>query len=200
MGSLQDEVAKFEAWAATQPKKGGEWEVDYSEWSDLLAAAEEVIARGPRDDREIQLLLYALARDNECECIKSVLHEHPSAGMLVARAAISCAEPDARWQVAEFLGSRAEDDEARALLRVLIGDEDEYVRRRALLACARVDRDLARLTAVAWLKDENEYSRLAALSVLQELRAPELGSVIAQLEEDPSPYVSRRVAEIREEA
>ena len=53
-------------------------------------------------DSEAELLLYALARDNECECILGMLTEHPENGMRIARAAMECPDPDARWQVAEF--------------------------------------------------------------------------------------------------
>jgi len=121
MRSLAEEVKRFHEWAENHPKDFGEWETDYIEWPALRAAADQVLASQALHDDEIQLLLYALARDNECEFIQASMQEHPDNGMKVAHAAVECPEPDARWQVAVFLGSQDGDD-ARMLLRRFVED------------------------------------------------------------------------------
>lgn len=195
MRSLEHEIAQFRAWAAMHPKHYGEWETDYEEWPALRAAADEVLAHGPRDDGDISLLLYALARDNECEFIRGMLEEHPESGMLLSRAAVAYPDTDARWQVADFLGTR-DDEEARRLLQRFVADSDEYVRRRALLASVRFQPVFAAQTAAAWLDSDHEYSRLAALTVLSETNAPELRSALERLKDDSSDNVRAKAAEI----
>lgn len=195
MRSLSEEVKRFRDWAENHPKDSGEWETDYPQWPALRAAADEALGREHLDDDEITFLLYALARDNECEFILGMMQEHPGNGMRVAHAAVECSEPDARWQVGVFLGSQ-EGDDARMLLRRLIEDTDEYVRRRALLSSTLRDPAFAAEIAESWLAADNEYSRLAALSVLQETRSPRLALAARQLRRDRSPHVRRKVAEI----
>ena len=197
MRSLAEEVGRFREWAENHPKNSGEWETDYPDWPALRAAADQALASDSPSEDEIKLLLYALARDNECEFIVGMMQEHPRNGMRVAHAAVDCSEPDARWQVGVFLGSQ-EGDDARMLLRGLVEDADEYVRRRSLLASALRDPAFAEEIAESWLTAEGEYSRLAALSVLHETRSPRIALALQQLRRDPSPYVRRKVAEIEE--
>lgn len=195
MSSLAEEVQRFRQWAENHPERSGEWETDYPDWPRFLSAVDKVAANESLDDDQVDLVLYALARDNECQNVLGILEEHPRNGMRVARAAIESAEQDARWQVAVFLGSQ-EEDEARTLLRRFVGDADEYVRRRALLAAVAHDPAFAEEKAVVWLTAPNEYSRLAALSVLQETRSVRLEHALHLLRRDSSPYVRRKVAEI----
>jgi len=195
---LKDEVERFKVWAASQSNQLGEWECDYEAWPALYAAAQAALVAPRLLDSEVELLIYALARDNECECILGMLTEHPENGMRIARAAMECPEPEARWQVAEFLGTRGEPD-ARELLRRLVADADEYVRRRALLASAPQDPDFAAEVAWTWLSADYEYARLAALSVLHQLDSPRLAEAMARLKDDPSAYVQGRLAELQDE-
>jgi HEAT repeat protein len=197
MASLQAEVERFKAWAAVQAKDSCEWECDYEGWSTFLAAAHAAFAGASLVDADIDLILYALARDNECENILDMLEEHPLNGMSVARVGVTYPDRDARWQVAVFLGTR-DDDEGRSLLRSMVLDEDEYVRRRALLAIVRTDPIFAEDTALTWLCAEQEYARIAALTVLHKVGSPRLKDATERLKDDPSPYVRKKVAEIQD--
>ncbi len=197
MASLRVEVERFKAWAAAQAGHSGEWECDYEGWPELLEAAHAALAGINLVDADIDLILYALARNNECENIMGMLEEHPFNGMSVARVGVTYPDRDARWQVAVFLGTR-DDDEGRSLLRRMVLDDDEYVRRRALLAIVRTDPIFAEATALTWLCAEHEYARLAGLSVLDEVGSPRLKDATAQLKDDPSPHVRKKVAEIQD--
>jgi HEAT repeat protein len=195
--NLARAVDRFRAWADAHPARGGEWEVDYPAWGELHAAAAATLAEPALTDADAERLLYALARDNECEIVLAALGDHPHHGLALARAALvpGSADADARWQLAVFLGTQA-DEESRALLARYVDDEDEYVRRRALLAAVLHDPSLAESVALARVRDPFEYARLAALSVLEEVASPALDASAARLVDDPSPYVRREARRI----
>lgn len=199
MKVLAEQVERFQEWATRRTGRSGEWETDYPEWAALWATANQALAKNSLGESEIALLLYVLVRDNESELILEMLLEYPDNGMHLARACLGNSEPEARWQIAIFLGSQ-EGEAAQELLRGLVQDEDEYVRRRALLASVPRDPKFAETTAESWLSAEGEYSRLAALSVLQDLRSPALRQAASRLRGDPSPHVRTKVAEIEEGA
>jgi HEAT repeat protein len=169
--------------------------MDYPDWGALYAAAEQTLAKPSLDETEVELLLYALARDNEAERLREMLSDVPRHGLRLARAALGYPDRDARWQVADFLGTRPEPD-AGDLLRRFVTDADEYVRRRVLIAARTHDPGFAEQTARQWLHSPHEYSRLAALSVLHELRSPALTDALDRLRHDPAAIVRNTVAEI----
>jgi hypothetical protein len=76
------------------------------------------------------VLLYAIARDNEAELIVSSLSQS-QIDALGAEVLLSD-EPDAKWQVAEQLGKFPMTPERKTLLCGLALDTNEYVRRRAM--------------------------------------------------------------------
>jgi len=196
--NLEAEVSRFKSWAAGEAQDYGEWETTYQEWHGLYVAAKAALSKPALDDVEMELLLYALARDNELEFIRDMLEEFPANGFRLAAAALTYADPDARWQIADFLGT-LDTPEARGLLRRFVEDSDEYVRRRALLAAQKCDPIFAEEIARSWLNSPHEYSRLAALDILHELGSRYLTQALEQLREDPYVYVRERVAKIESE-
>lgn len=149
--SLEAEVTKFRDWAAGEAQDYGEWETAYDEWHNLYSAVEAILYKPTLDESEVQLLLYALARDNECEFIRGMLEDYPEHGLRLAAAAVTYPEYEARWQAADFLG-RIETLEAKELLRRFVEDSDEYVRRRALLAAQEHDPTFAEEVARHWVE------------------------------------------------
>ncbi|HTH50219.1 MAG TPA: HEAT repeat domain-containing protein [Candidatus Limnocylindria bacterium] len=156
MSALAQEVAKFRQWAALRLgsdhasgafEHGAEWECDYPDWPALYSAVEafllsKAIAHDRLSDHERELLLYALARDNEDEVILELLAQFPDASIQLARVAVNHPDRDARWQVAVLLG-RIEGAEPVSLLLQLLKDDSEYVRRRAGTALQEIQsRDL----------------------------------------------------------
>jgi hypothetical protein len=142
MNVLAEEVAKFREWAThrlspdyppDQCLHGAEWECDYPRWQDIYAAVERILDAAV--DRcltaeETELLLYALARDNEDEHIMETFEQFPTLALQLARSSLSYSEEDARWQAAVLLGRLGTPD-AIALLKRFVTDDSEYVRRRA---------------------------------------------------------------------
>ena len=139
MSSLKLEIASFRRWASETGKHPGcsaEWECDYPNWRGLYLAVEHFlvsVANRPLATDELDLILYALARDNECEQILEILERFPNVAMQLARFGWNYSESDARWQLAVLLG-RIKSLDSVELLQHYISDKEEYVRRRARLA------------------------------------------------------------------
>ena len=193
--ALQEEVEKFNAWAALFPphQRTGEWECGYDHWQSLWDAAIAVLESVPPNawsERCRANLLYAIARDNEMEWISGQLAGKPDALLELARLAIDSSEPDAKWQVAVQLGALSTNrEEGELLLLRLVDDEDEYVSRRALLALGALKSQHAeRLAERAW-RTGHEYQRIASLWVLKDVAPSKLMHYVRLADEDGRKFV-----------
>lgn len=192
---LEIEVARFRRWACNVSPAGGEWEVDYPSWDALWAAAAEALQRPGLDEAGVHDLVYALARDNESGVLLRMMLSGGEAASRVAVAAAQSPDPDARWQATEVL-ARMGSERSMALLRDLLRDEVEYVRRSALLALVAVDTATAERVAIEWVTSAHDYSRLAALSALRDVGSVHLGWALESLRHDAFDVVRELVAEI----
>jgi HEAT repeat protein len=190
------ELDRLKEWARRTSTPAQDWDAEYPDWPKLMASAREALRRRPMNPDLTTRLLEALALDHEAESLRDTLVEEPEQGILLARAGLAYPNPDARWQIADFLGT-LNQPEANALLRRLVADPDEYVRRRALLAIQHHDPAFAEEVAASWLAAEHEYSRLAALSVLSDLKSKHLASALELLKDDPSPMVRNKAATLK---
>jgi len=133
--NLDIEIKSFKKWADGVAVKHGEWETDYLHWDKIYLAVDEVLIQVPIDEWNAvvyELILYTLARDNECENVIQALTEYPSILKSLAYKALMYEDYEARWQVAYALGEIADtDNNVDELLRMFLQDKHEYVRRRA---------------------------------------------------------------------
>ena len=156
---LAKEIAKFREWAVVRRSpeyragqfshSSAEWECDYPDWQKIYQAVESFLDSAA--DRnltidETELLLYALARDNEDERVLDTLQKFPTLALQIGRAALTHSDADARWQSAVLL-CRIGTLDAVALLRRFSADDAEYVRRRAKLALQETEPKLGKLTS-----------------------------------------------------
>ncbi len=198
MTQLATEIQRFRDWAETYPHRHGEWECDYTQWNALWSAAIKLIescSSGHIASSEASDLLYVLARDNETEHLCNEIASHHNLLRTLAKCAVGCDEPDAKWQLAVAIGeSRLED--AADLLRPYLYDPDEYVRRRSLMAFALFAPTEAEQIAVRDLGNDYEYTRMAALNVLHLLQSSHLPDALTRLGDDPNMYVRAYVNEL----
>src|SRR6266567_7870822 len=179
---LADTVSAFRNWADSLPveQRVGEWECDYQQWPAITGAFTAFLDSSlPQhwDASIYEPLLYILARDNEMEILKEELIARPAHLLALTRVALGSAEQDARWQLADALGSvELIAGEVEPLLEHLFYDKAEYVSRRALLALARRRSKLAEPLAVRAWATEHEYQRMAALEALAASDSPLLSS------------------------
>jgi len=197
--SFREEVARFREWASPHEGSYGEWECDYEHWDALWSATEEMMAEcaadlpdeGTSDD-----LLYAIARDNEIERLRRELVKYPVLLRHLALYAVDSPDADAKWQIAVSVADAQLADSAD-LMRSYLTDEDEYVRRRSLLAIAPLSPKEAEEIAKRWMDEEFEYSRIAGIHVLDLVNSESLGSYLSKHASDPNQYVRSNVDEIR---
>lgn len=199
MPELHGQVSKFKHWAATTDKRSGEWECEYEHWHDLYASASDAIAAyrdGSIPNAEADDLLYALARDNECEHIRETLLASPELIATLAKRVIISGDADAKWQIAISV-AEAQLPNAADLMRPFLTDADEYVRRRSLMTFAPFAPKEAEVLAIKNLEDEFEYTRIAALHVLHTVRSDYLDASLDRLASDSNRYVRQNVEELR---
>lgn len=204
--SLVDEIARFRSW--TPPhidvRGNGEqrcWEGDYHNWPQVTQAFEEFLKKRTFhhwDSRTVSDLLYIIARDNDAQFLAHVLAEEPERLLFLAQAAVKSSESDAKWQLAAELGGLdRRKHPVEPLLLALFRDEDEYVRRQALMALGRTRSPLAEgLVGAAW-ETGDEYQRMAALQVLRDLNSPQLTRYFDEAEQDDNEHLRAFAARLK---
>ncbi|MCL2089686.1 MAG: HEAT repeat domain-containing protein [Micrococcales bacterium] len=202
---LKTEVGRFQSWADSYlpHQRCGEWECDYEEWSSIYQAVLGFVAACPfgswsHDDA--RTVLYAIARDNEMEHLAGeIRRQHPDLLVWLTHVSIAMGEPDDRWQLAAELG-RLASEEAEQLLLQLAHDQDEYVRRKALSALAKLSSPAVEELAVeAWHRPDphQQWARMAALSALQQIGSPRLEALLTEAERDPRKYLREFAERVR---
>ncbi len=200
---LLRETNLFKLWATQNFPGGagfGEWECDYPEWDRVYSATlSHLNTYSPAewDSADIDCLLYVLARDNEVENIKYELERRPGHLLSLSRLALSRpSDWEARWQLADGL-SKLPPNESVPVLEQYFRDEHEYVRRRALLALAKLESPRAEeLAILAWASGD-EYHRMCAISALYRLKSPLLSRYLSMADEDGREHLVGCAARIR---
>jgi HEAT repeat protein len=197
--SLEREVERFRAWDASLPDEGrsGEWESYYEQWDDLYAACREYLATPIAiwSDAGVQLLLYAIGRDNGCEVLAEELTQEQV--FTLSRAALASADRDAKWQLATTLSRCPGSPEADALLCCFAADPHEYVRRRALMALAEIGSPATEELAVRAWESGEQYQRMACLHALYRIGSGRLEEFLRQANQDGREYLVLLAQQIR---
>ena len=200
--SLLEEVQRFKTWEA-----GVEWPkgwlrdyVDYPEWESLYASARTCFHSRRWSDDELKALIFAISRDDEIQDLSREMAESPDLFLQLAHAAALSNEPNAKWQIAEQLGSFSSHRiEAEALLLELGNDEDEYVRRQVLLALGKLHSPQTESLAQKAWSSEHEYQRIAVLIALNTVSSSKLDHYLAEGRKDGRELLLEHVARIEAE-
>jgi len=192
-------VERFRQWADStfSGQKNGEWECEYEEWGDLYDSVRAVLRTEIEgwNDLTKQLLIYAIARDNEVGLICDELTEEQL--MVLSAASMSSDERDAKWQFAEHLGKHPLTNQREKLLLELAVDADENVRRRSLMALADTGSGRAEQLAItAWHSGE-EYQQMACLHALWRINSPLLPRYLEPAEQDTRRFLKGMAERIR---
>ena len=201
---LTQEVAKFKVWASRiqEPYRSGEWECDYNEWNALYAAAVAFIESASPEtwsSSEVGDVLYAIARDNESEYLVDKVAETPDSLLKLSCIALSSPESDAKWQLADRLGSlRDRVHESEALLLEFAEDKEEYVKRRALLALGNLKSPKTEELAERAWHTGHEYQRIAALWALKAVSSKKLPTYVQKAMEDGREHIVMNAIKVQQ--
>lgn len=198
------EVQRFRRWTTTIPVERTQWigwECNYLEWADVCSAASNFLAAVNIEnlsEQTINALLYIIAADNECWIIVYEVAKCPKNLLYLAQAAILSPYADAKWQLAIELGKLlTHKSEAERILLAFAKDEDEYTRRRTLMALAELDSSLVNeLIEPAW-SSNHQYQRMMVLSALHRIASPDLEKYLKLAELDGREYLVAWAARIR---
>jgi HEAT repeat protein len=171
--SLETELTKFWEWADMTPdtyieERGlGEWEAEYPEWDTLYKAANEALAQLNQEFNHdmAQLLVHALAIDNEAGVVLKTVEEKMENKLRFVRKAVYSNQPQARWQMAELLGHAEVEGREKMLLHLINSEPDKYVIRRALLSFSKVNHAKAAELAQQYVRDSDPFMKLVAKEI-----------------------------------
>lgn len=203
--AFKAEVMRFRTWAdgSTVPlaERSGEWAAGYLGWAKLYAAFEAFTLGSPCrewSNATTELVIYAIARDSDINHLVKSLAKSRENLLCLAERATTSPEWDAKWQIASELGHLGSaTPQVEALLLKYTRDEDEYVRRCALLALAEIASPRAvELSERAWASG-SEYQRVDVLYILWRTNSTRLDFYLKLAESDPSQYVAGYAARLR---
>jgi HEAT repeat protein len=171
--SLETELAKFWEWANMTPdtyneERGlGEWEIDYPGWEELHKAAAEALEQLNKEFNHdlAQLLVYALAIDNESGTVLQQVDEKLENKLRFVKKAINSDQSQARWQIAELLGRTEVEDREKLLTNLISRDKDKYVIRRALMSLDKLNHTKAAEFAKGFVRDSDPFMKLVAKEI-----------------------------------
>lgn len=209
MGSREAFVEAVEGlrrWTDTVPlnERRGSWDCDYDNWREVHATAITFLADIPFSewtDAEIDAVLFALARDNECEILRDWIEKRGNETVIaVADFAIAKGEQDARWQVAKALGKLVGLHGVESRLLALVADTDEYVRRISLSSLALVGSARTEELAIStWnnAADDCPWTRMMALWALRQCKSSKYERHRLEAERSAVPYLSDYARKMR---
>lgn len=211
---LHNKVQLFKKWVKTtypditEYNDNGEW-CFCKEFDDMFSSAMELIQKAPAslaDDQMIDDLLYAIARDNECEILVQETGKLNDWFSLLCRKSLQSPYTNAKWQFAKELKNHRNNDELKELIFDFLSTGDEYTERMALESLAFIEPEQAEKYAILfWDREkyaegsyEDEYQKIMALHVLYKVNAACLDKYLRLAEESNYHYLKMNAAEIRE--
>lgn len=173
--SLETELTNFWEWANMTPdtyneQRGlGEWEAEYPNWDSLYKAANKALEQLNREFNHdlAQLLVYALAIDNEAGVVLKSVEDKLENKLRFVRKAVFSNQPQARWQMAELLGNVDVEGREKMLLHLINSEDDKYVIRRALLSLSKVNPTKAVDLAQQYVRDADPFMKLVAKEIIK---------------------------------
>lgn len=206
---LHTKVQMFKIWAETNyPEKtedndNGEW-CFCSEFDEMYSAAVDMIQKNPATvatDQIISDLLYAIARDNECESISQVLEHYNDWFSLLCQKCLQSPYTNAKWQLAIKLRNYSGNDDLKDLIFEFLSAGDEYTKRMALQSLAFIYPEQAEKYAIKfWNRNiykYDEYQKIMVLHVLYQIKSSYLNDYLETAEKSDYEYLKMNAEEIR---
>jgi len=171
---FDEQVDNFRQWSRTI-KLEFEWEESFPNWQLIYTIFDTLIETTTYEmwnQRTVNNLLFIIGRDNESELLMSKIAEYPGALLFLGREGITYTDCDTKWQLAHYLAECFSDHpDVEEIILKYYEDDNEYVKRRALLALGIIKSKYAEQCALESWGTGMKYQRLAALEVLKQLNS-----------------------------
>ena len=205
---LHIKVDAFKIWAKinhpeiTEDNDNGEW-CFCDEFEKMYVYALNVIQKCPVSNATNQMiddLLYAIARDNECEIIVQVLGDYNEWFELLCRNSLKAPYTNAKWQFAKRLKDYKGDDDLKKIIFEFLSTGDEYTERLALQSLAYIYPEQAEKYAIEfWNRNKyeyDEYQKIMVLHVLYQIHSTNLETYLKMAENSCYEYLKINAQEI----
>ncbi|MDE5763919.1 MAG: hypothetical protein K2I00_03030 [Ruminococcus sp.] len=205
---LHLKVNAFKIWAKTnypeitEDNDNGEW-CFCDEFDEMYESALSIIQKSSASNATEQIindLLYAIARDNECENIVEVLVDYDDWFALLCRYSLKSPYTNAKWQFAVKLKNYKCSNDLKDLIFEFLSTGDEYTERLALQSLAYIYPEQAEKYAVEfWNRNKyeyDEYQKIMVLHVLYQIHSPNLKLYLEMAENLNYKYLKENAQEI----
>lgn len=139
---LSDTIDDFWRWIKMSPQEYAQKsrqidleEYMFPDWDNLISKVKKTIQKSYSNDEAVDMVLIVMALDNEDEEVLDFISDNGSDYFVkkMVERSVNHLQPHARWQCAELIRRRKPDNGKRVLKKMLT-DSDEYVRKRAKTA------------------------------------------------------------------
>jgi len=204
---IEEEAERLRAWLADPRPAEGSAEAerdadDYPAWERVYAAVNGLLRVPPPawNAEQCAALVYVVGRDHLAMQVIDIVTSDQEAFLTFAGAAARSEDDDAKWQAAAYLPTFPDAPGIESMLLGLVGDGDEYVERRALLALAELgSAHTERLAVEHWRAHESddEHARIGALAALEQIGSRLCDEYVRLALADGRPYLCRYAEEMR---
>ena len=190
----------------TEENDNGEWEYEIDEFYDMTSASIDVIKNlsvCDVNEQTIDCLLYAIARDEECEDLIYEILEYNEWFSELCKQSLQTNYLNAKLQFARQLKRYSGDHSTKELIFKFLSCDVEYIERTALESLANIYPEKAEEYAVNfWERKKyksDEYQKMMAIYVLHKINSPKLEYYLRKSEELNYTYLNNEVKRIRQE-
>ena len=190
----------------TEENDNGEWEDEIEEFYDMFSASINVIKNLSAyevTEQTIDCLLYAIARDEECEDIIYEILEYNDWFSELCKRVLQTNYINAKTQFARQLKRFDGDNSTKELIFKFLSCDDEYIERMALESLAYIYPEKAEKYAIEFFERKKYESvvqqKMMAISVLHKINSPKLEYYLKKSEELNHIYLNDEVQRIRQE-
>lgn len=166
MNDLQGIFARWKLWSESADQTEEGWESDFPEWDKLMDAALATIVEATFGDATAATISECFSISEEGEDLLGRIRARGREAVRGLALLADSERPSCRWQVYEALGDLKDCSLAESLLRRGLADEDNYARRRAILALSRLSPVDARDLVARFIGDSDPYIRQASIELI----------------------------------
>jgi len=190
-------VAQWHEWFSTASRdEGSGWETNWPEWPAAHLLAVHLMLALDLAPESIKLIEVAWAVSHEDQIMLEEAASLADRLLPILRVLTKSQDANVRWQAYQAL-AHARSSDATKILWAGCRDEDEYCRRRAMLALSQHDRELTPRIVMEHLHDPDGYLRMILVRLAREYSPSLFEAAAQQLRNDKDVRVHDEIRELR---